>query len=782
MPYLALARKYRPQRFEDIVGQEHVSQTLQKAIDSNRVHHAYLFTGIRGVGKTTAARVLAKALNCENGPTNEPCNECVACTEITAGRSMDVMELDAASNRGIDDIRELREGVRYTTARDRYKIIIIDEVHMLTEAAFNALLKTLEEPPPHVRFVLATTDPQKLPATILSRCQRFDFRRVTASALVAHLQKLCTSEGIAAEEAALSIVVRQTQGSVRDALSLLDQLLAASSDSKLTADKTMEILGVADRKRVLSTIKALLEQDAKAALTTLRDVFVTGYDVTLFINEVLAALRDAMVLRIAGRNRELVDLSQLEIEELEAIIGDRNPYDLHHYLRVMLDAVEQIRRSEFPMFAAEEALIRVASAGQSAKIPKLIQRLSELEQRLSSRTGEAKELFKEPEAPPENPPESGAEEVPAAPEDVVPAPPKAASEESIKEGPALLEATDSPIQKPPLQKPAVEPPVEQPAEETPVERPAEASPPEQPAEEIPVERPAASTPPAQPAEEIPVERPADASPPEQPVEGLVSVENELPETVLMEAVDTPIDDIPPPPGTFALKPGVSPADAQDDDRSFELPPVPSGPALPGIAKGAKKASRRKIDHELLAEMPQSTPTADKPEPAEPTAPEPEKEPVEEEPEIHRTPPYPDLVAADRDELWSAFLVYIALEKPGILAEFDTRVLEACVVSKVTDKIVTVTFPAGAMATLAPLRLKESLPDFLALEVEVELESSSEIMLDNSLEADRQRRRDSRKNELDKELRAHPHVETALGLFGGEVHSTDIDPDALEDQD
>jgi DNA polymerase III subunit gamma/tau len=735
MPYLALARKYRPQRFEDIVGQEHVSQTLQKAIDSNRVHHAYLFTGIRGVGKTTAARVLAKALNCENGPTNEPCNECIACTEITAGRSMDVMELDAASNRGIDDIRELREGVRYTTARDRYKIIIIDEVHMLTEAAFNALLKTLEEPPPHVRFVLATTDPQKLPATILSRCQRFDFRRVTASALVAHLNKLCTSEGIEAEEAALSIVVRQTQGSVRDALSLLDQLLAASTDNKLTADKTMEILGVADRKRVLAAIKALLEQDAKAALTTLREVFVTGYDVTLFINEVLAALRDAMVLRIAGRNRELVDLSQLEIEELEAIIGDRNPYDLHHYLRVMLDAVEQIRRSEFPMFAAEEALIRVASAGQSAKIPKLIQRLSELEQQLSSRTGDTKKLFKEPEEPPKNPPESGAEKVPAAPEDDAPAPPEAIAK-APQEGPVLLEEVDAPIEDgtPDMPVAPAAPEVEEPAVAPPVK-----------------------------AEEAPLNE-------------------EPPETVLMETVDTPIDDVPPPPDTFALKPGTSPVEVSDDGHNFELPAVPSGPALPGITKGAKKASRRKIDHELLAEMPETPPAADEPESVETTAPEPVEEPAKEVAEVHRTPPYPDPAAADRAELWSAFLAYIALQKPGVLADFDTRVLEACVVSKVTEQALTVTYPAGAKATIAPLRLKESLPEFLALAVEVELEASSEIMLGNSLEADRQRRRNARRKEIDEELRSHPHVEAAIDLFGGEVHSTDIDPDALEDQD
>lgn len=700
MPYLALARKYRPQRFEDIVGQEHVSQTLQKAIDANRVHHAYLFTGIRGVGKTTAARVLAKALNCEKGPTNEPCNECIACTEITAGRSMDVMELDAASNRGIDDIRELREGVRYTTARDRYKIIIIDEVHMLTEAAFNALLKTLEEPPPHVRFVLATTDPQKLPATILSRCQRFDFRRVTASALVAHLARLCTSEGIAADEAALAIIVRQTQGSVRDALSLLDQLLAASTGDSLTAEQTMEILGVADRKRVFATIRALLEQDAKAALLILREVFVTGYDVTLFINEVLAVLRDAMVMRIAGQNKELVDLAQQELDELETIIADRNPYDLHHYLRVMLDAVEQIRKSEFPMFAAEEALVRVASAGHSAKIPKLIQRLADLEQRLSSRGGDGRKLFKEsapqqqeePEEPPSNPNESGAEEVPAAPEDLAPAPIADADDD----------ATD------------------------------------------------------------------EAGPP------------------LLEAVDIPLDEVPPPADTFALKPGAAPPSEDDgDERAAVLPPLPTGPALPGITKGAKKTSRRKIDHELLASMPKTPPKEVAPAPANSKNTEPGELPVTEDQEgvlVHREPPYPDLAAADRSDLWSSFLKFVISKSHDELANFDTRVLEACIVSDATAEKITVTFPAGAAATLKPLRLKETLPAFLAIPIAVELLPSEEKMLDDSMEADRQRRREQRESDIDAELRKHPHVAAALGLFGGQVISTDVDLDALEDQD
>jgi len=389
--YLALARKYRPQRFEDIVGQEHVCKTLQKAIGAGRVHHAYLFAGIRGIGKTTCARILAKALNCKKGPTPKPCNKCVSCKEIVSGRSMDVMEIDAASNRGIDDIRELREGVRYTTARDRHKIVIIDEVHMLTEAAFNALLKTLEEPPPHVRFILATTDPQKIPATILSRCQRFDFRRVTAASLVKHLKSICEQEEVEVEEDALAVIVRQTQGSVRDSLSLLDQLIAAS-EGNLTSDWAKEVLGVADRRWVLDTLSALVEGDAKRSLLVLREVFSSGYDINLFMTEVLQSLRNAMVLSIVGKNRELVDLTDTELAQLQGIVKGSNAYDLHYCLRVMLEALEQIRKSEFPLFAAEEALVRVASAGHTVELPSLVARLVKLERQVTGALNEP-ELF-----------------------------------------------------------------------------------------------------------------------------------------------------------------------------------------------------------------------------------------------------------------------------------------------------------------------------------------------------------------------------------------------------
>src|SRR3989339_209716 len=223
MSYLVLARKFRPQNFDDVVGQEHITDILKKAIKANRVAHSYLFCGPRGIGKTSCARILAKTLNCEKGPADRPCDKCSACTEILKGNSFDVLEIDGASNRGIDEIRALRENVKFAPSYGKYKIYIVDEVHMLTAEAFNALLKTLEEPPPHVKFIFATTEPQKIPATILSRCQRFDFRRVSVCQLVDHLKRILSCEKLSLSPTALTSIVREAQGSVRDALSLLDQ-------------------------------------------------------------------------------------------------------------------------------------------------------------------------------------------------------------------------------------------------------------------------------------------------------------------------------------------------------------------------------------------------------------------------------------------------------------------------------------------------------------------------------------------------------------------------------
>src|SRR6476659_8901868 len=269
MAYLVLARKYRPQTFEEIVGQEHVTRTLAGAIGQNRVHHAFLFCGARGVGKTTAARILAKCLSCEQAPTATPCNACDACREITAGTSVDVQEIDGASNNSVEDVRTLREGVRYLPVRGKKKVYIIDEVHMLSSGAFNALLKTLEEPPAHAVFIFATTEAHKIPITILSRLQRYDFRLVPSQRIVAHLAKVLDDEKIAHHKGALAVVAREAAGSVRDSLSLLEQVLAVGPDAIASEQAAADALGVADRSLIADLARAVLARDAAAALALL---------------------------------------------------------------------------------------------------------------------------------------------------------------------------------------------------------------------------------------------------------------------------------------------------------------------------------------------------------------------------------------------------------------------------------------------------------------------------------------------------------------------------------
>ncbi len=263
--YTVIARRYRPQAFDELVGQEHVARALQQAITSGRVGHAYLFTGARGVGKTSAARILAKALNCVSGPTSTPCNECEVCLRVAAGDDVDVLEIDGASNRGIDEIRQLRQNVAVRPSRVRYKIYIIDEVHMLTKEAFNALLKTLEEPPEHVKFIFATTEPQKIPITILSRCQRFDFAGISSAAIQARLSQIAAAEGVAVEPAALQILASRAAGSMRDSQSLLEQLLALGHE-KITADDVNQLLGIAPAERLSGLVRHLMARDASAAL------------------------------------------------------------------------------------------------------------------------------------------------------------------------------------------------------------------------------------------------------------------------------------------------------------------------------------------------------------------------------------------------------------------------------------------------------------------------------------------------------------------------------------
>ena len=278
MSYLVLARKYRPQTFSQVVGQDHVTKTLSNAFVQDRVHHAFLFCGPRGCGKTTTARILAKALNCEKGPTSEPCGTCDACKSITNGNAVDYFEMDGASNRGIDSIRDLTEAVRYQPAALRKKVYVIDEVHMLTTEAFNALLKTLEEPPEHVTFVMATTEPHKVPNTILSRCQRFDFKLVPSVRLIEHMGDIFKQEEIPIDEGSLHLIARESGGSVRDALSLCDQLISYVGNEGIEETKVAEVLGVADRTLVRTLITALAEGDAKICLEAVDGAIARGVD------------------------------------------------------------------------------------------------------------------------------------------------------------------------------------------------------------------------------------------------------------------------------------------------------------------------------------------------------------------------------------------------------------------------------------------------------------------------------------------------------------------------
>jgi DNA polymerase-3 subunit gamma/tau len=382
--YLVLARKYRPQRFTELVGQEHVARTLSNAIAANRVHHAFLFTGARGVGKTSAARILAKALACEKGPTADPCGVCDLCQEIAGGRSVDVIEIDAASNTKVEETKSVLEGVRYLPARARRKIYIIDEVHMLSAHSFNALLKTLEEPPPHVVFVFATTEVHKIPVTILSRCQRFDFKLIPTARLTEHLQGILEAESIDATAEAVRLVARQAAGSVRDALSLLDQVIAYVGRERLTAEITAEVLGVADRRLLVELAGAVLDRDAAAALRLLARAADRGVDLGELGRSLLAFLRDLEVVARVKDAGDLVDATPEELDEARGLAG-RAPAGL---LPVLFDrwarAVDEASRAQTPRLLYEMAVVDLCAAEPMMPLGDLLQRLDELEGRLRS--------------------------------------------------------------------------------------------------------------------------------------------------------------------------------------------------------------------------------------------------------------------------------------------------------------------------------------------------------------------------------------------------------------
>jgi DNA polymerase-3 subunit gamma/tau len=376
--YLVLARKWRPQLFEEVVGQQHITQTLQNAISQKRVAHAFLFTGARGVGKTSTARILAKALNCEKGPQINPCGQCTNCQEVTHGTSMDVIEIDGASNRGIDEIRELKENVRYTPAKSRYKIYIIDEVHMLTKEAFNALLKTLEEPPPHIIFIFATTEPHKIPATILSRCQRYDFKRIPFREVIGSLKRIVEEEKIQISQRGLLSIAQESEGSLRDAQSLLDQVIAYAGKN-IRDEDIAEVLGLIDRKILNDTIEAIVNRDVERCMEVIEVVYHFGYDLQHFCRELLQYLRNLILIKVSQHPEGLMELPEEELELFKRQAEKFQFDQLNHLFSLLLKGEQEIAQSTFPRTMLEMTLIRMATLRPILPIDEMMKKLEALE-------------------------------------------------------------------------------------------------------------------------------------------------------------------------------------------------------------------------------------------------------------------------------------------------------------------------------------------------------------------------------------------------------------------
>lgn len=379
--YIVTARKWRPQRFADVVGQEHVSRTLRNAVQSGRIHHAYIFNGPRGVGKTTTARILAKAVNCENpSPEFEPCNVCASCTEINTGRSMDVIEIDGASNNSVDDIRKLRENAKYPPIKGQYKMYIIDEVHMLSTSAFNALLKTLEEPPRHLLFVFATTEPHKVPATILSRCQRFDFRRMQIDEIAAQLRYIATQEGITIDDESLAVIGKKGDGSMRDSQSIFDQVIAFCGRTVEYA-RVNEALNLIDTEFYFTLGRAIREHDVATILDFAREVFMRGYDLQECLHGLAEHFRNLLTVLATG-SAALIEASKLHREQYLAEAQKFTQEDVLQYMTIIMNTEQALRFAPQPRLRFEFALVQMAKMDSAIQLSELLAELAELKKKI----------------------------------------------------------------------------------------------------------------------------------------------------------------------------------------------------------------------------------------------------------------------------------------------------------------------------------------------------------------------------------------------------------------
>jgi len=376
MAYLPFARKWRPQDFDEIVGQEHITTTLKNAISMARLHHAYLFAGPRGIGKTSTARIFSKALNCEKGPSIKPCNVCSSCEEITSGSSMDVIEIDGASNRGIDEIRNLRETVKFSPSKGHFKIYIIDEVHMLTTEAFNALLKTLEEPPPHVKFIFATTEPHKVLPTVLSRCQRFDFRRIQMKDIMAKLREISKVEHLNIDEDAFLYIAKASDGSMRDAEGILDQI-ASFSKGKIHLKDVIESLGMIDQETLFKSAELIINKDVKSGIHLVDEILNSGKDAKQFLMELLEHFRNIMIVKSGIVSDEIISLPKDSIDRIKKQADSLTQGDIFYIISVISSGLKMIRQLLPERIVFELSMIKLASRESIASIEEILSKLQD---------------------------------------------------------------------------------------------------------------------------------------------------------------------------------------------------------------------------------------------------------------------------------------------------------------------------------------------------------------------------------------------------------------------